>query len=242
MQISGASSQSMSASLLSKANAKIFDELDTNKDGTVSLEEMQAGQASSKNGKTSDAQSVSDRFSSMDTDGDGAVTEQEGLAFLTAALSSDAMGSLLTAQATGQGQQPPAFEDIDSDGDGSITQAEMQNFGTTVMGDSDTTKADEIFSKMDINQDGTVSAEEKSSFDSQMKADGPKGPPPGDAPRGPPPSETASNETTETETTSTASSSNIQALLKELLAALQSVGLTSTADSAESSSTITATA
>jgi Ca2+-binding EF-hand superfamily protein len=242
MQISGASSQSMSASLLSKANAKIFDKLDTNKDGTVSLEEMQAGQPSSKSGSTSDTQSVSDRFTSMDTNGDGSVTEQEGLAFLTASLSSDAMGSLLDSQASAQSSgapQPPSLEDIDSDGDGSISQSEMQNFGTTVMGDSDTTKADEIFSKMDTNQDGTVSAEEKSSFDSQMQANGPMGPPPG-----PPPSETASTESTSsTDSTSSSSSANIQALMKELLAALQSAtGLSSTTDSTSSGSTLTATA
>ncbi|MDC7676086.1 EF-hand domain-containing protein [Asticcacaulis machinosus] len=55
-----------------------FDELDTNQDGTVSLDEMLA---SSESEDSADASMIEELFSHMDADGDGSVTEEEKAAF-----------------------------------------------------------------------------------------------------------------------------------------------------------------
>ncbi|GGZ27178.1 EF-hand domain-containing protein [Asticcacaulis endophyticus] len=55
-----------------------FDELDTNQDGTVSLDEMLA---SSESEDSADTSMIEELFSHMDADGDGSVTEDEKTAF-----------------------------------------------------------------------------------------------------------------------------------------------------------------
>lgn len=55
-----------------------FDELDTNQDGTVSLDEMMAASGTDESEDTS---KIEELFSAMDADGDGSVTESEKSAF-----------------------------------------------------------------------------------------------------------------------------------------------------------------
>lgn len=61
-----------------------FDELDTNQDGSVSLDEMLASSESDETEDTEDTDKtarLTELFSKMDTDGDGSVTESEKSSF-----------------------------------------------------------------------------------------------------------------------------------------------------------------
>ncbi|UDF03923.1 EF-hand domain-containing protein [Asticcacaulis sp. AND118] len=58
-----------------------FDELDTNQDGTVSLDEMLASSESEETEDTEKTSRLTELFSKMDADGDGSVTESEKSAF-----------------------------------------------------------------------------------------------------------------------------------------------------------------
>lgn len=58
-----------------------FDELDTNQDGTVSLDEMLASSESDETEDTEKTARLTELFSKMDADGDGSVTESEKSAF-----------------------------------------------------------------------------------------------------------------------------------------------------------------
>jgi Ca2+-binding EF-hand superfamily protein len=62
----------------SENNAKIFDELDTNKDGKVSLQELMAAA-----GDDSDDSSIQDLLKSIDTDSDGSISNDEFDTFMT---------------------------------------------------------------------------------------------------------------------------------------------------------------
>lgn len=58
-----------------------FDELDTNQDGSVSLDEMLASSESEESEDTDKTARLTELFSKMDTDGDGSVTESEKSTF-----------------------------------------------------------------------------------------------------------------------------------------------------------------
>jgi Ca2+-binding EF-hand superfamily protein len=72
------------------------------------------------------------------------------------------------------------FKKIDSDGDGKITKSEMS---ASQPQDGKGPSVDDIFSKVDTNQDGVIDDSEDQTAFQQMQANGPGGPPPG----GPPP-------------------------------------------------------
>lgn len=148
------------------------------------------------------------RASGGSTGASGTTTENAG--FFQGGMAPDTMAGLLQAQGAGGGFTPPSLSDMDSDGDGSLTQAEFESYGTSVHGDTNTSKADEQFSKMDTDGDGTVTSDEKDTFDAMMKSQGPGGP------RGPGKPEEAA----EASTTQTTSSQDLTALMQELLTAL----------------------
>jgi len=161
--------------------------------------------------------------------------------FFQNSLSSDTMGGLFQAQGgpppgpapgppPGQsasqagGFTPPSLSDIDSDGDGSLTQSEMQAYGTSVRGDTDTTRADELFGKMDTDGDGTVTADEKTTFDSQMAPRAQHGP-------GEPPQSGAAYPTDDN------MSESLAGLMQQLLSALQSYSSASAATASAAATT-----
>ncbi|MBW8882551.1 MAG: EF-hand domain-containing protein [Asticcacaulis sp.] len=144
-------------------------------------------------GQTTDASapSTSDT-SATDTSAGDLVAELQS--FFQGALSPETMGGLLQAQggqvaqqgaSPGGGGEAPSLSDIDSDGNGSISKTEFESFGASKPdGTSSTSKADVMFSKMDTNGDGSVSADEKTAFDKTMQSNRPSGPPPGPPPSG----------------------------------------------------------
>ncbi|OYW79489.1 MAG: hypothetical protein B7Z26_07985 [Asticcacaulis sp. 32-58-5] len=193
MQI-GSSTSAYSSASVSQMHSKLFSRIDADEDGSLSLEELQASSPGKKSGQTDSATSVAERFAVMDSDGDGSVTEDEGLAFFTSSMSSDTMSGMLQAQEAGQqdgsrpsgppptggggGQAPQTFDELDTNQDGTVSLDEMLASSESESS-ADTSMIEELFSHMDADGDGSVTEDEKTAFDETMKANGPpKGPPP----------------------------------------------------------------
>ncbi|GAB3442610.1 EF-hand domain-containing protein [Insolitispirillum peregrinum] len=185
------------------AAASQFTALDTDGDGTLSQEEFSSfgsmmspmtgsallsAQESATSSSESDTESdsESDLISSMDTDGDGVVSESE---FSTAVSSADSEGTLSDSDIAAM------FDALDSDGDGSISSDESDAATSSMAGDmppppppaeeattsedSSSTSTDSTSSSsssgssssgsgsseshdpLDTNEDGVVSAEER---------------------------------------------------------------------------------
>ncbi|ESQ79610.1 EF-hand domain-containing protein [Asticcacaulis sp. YBE204] len=154
-----------------------FDELDTNEDGTVSLDEMMAASGTDESEDTS---KVEELFSAMDSDGDGSVTESEKSSFdeQMRANGPPPGGPGGPQGMGGMGGGAQSFDALDTNQDGTVSLDEM----TAASGadeSGDTSKIEELFTAMDSDGDGSVTESEKSSFDEQMRANGP--PPPGGA-------------------------------------------------------------
>ncbi len=190
---------SMSASAMSQMHAKMFSKIDANSDGGITLEEMTASASEKTKGKggTEDSAKIAERFASMDSNSDGSVSEEEGLSFFQSQMSSQTMGGMLQAQEGGQdrpmgpppggaagggGQKPATFDELDTNQDGSVSLDEMlassKSEESKATEDTDkTARLTELFSKMDADGDGSVTESEKSTFDEQMRAEGPPPPP-----------------------------------------------------------------
>jgi hypothetical protein len=157
-------------------------------------------------------------------------------AFFQTNMSSGTMGGLLQNQGPPPGGQggPSSLSEIDSDGDGSISQTEMEAYEQSVHGNTDTSKADQLFARMDTDGDGSVSADEKTAFDAQMKAHHGHhhhGPPPGvDQASGQTatPVSTADGQAGEA-TTNDDGSANLADLLQQLMTAVQAYQSTGSA-------------
>ncbi|WKL58759.1 EF-hand domain-containing protein [Asticcacaulis sp. ZE23SCel15] len=230
MQI-GSSTSAYSGTALSQMHSKLFSSIDADGDGKMTLEELESSQATSKSGKAQSSTSASssasasaaERFLVMDTDGDGSVTEDEGLAFFTSSMSSETMGGMLQAQEAGQqegtrpsgpppagggGQEPQTFDELDINQDGTVSLDEM--LASSESEDSaDTSMIEELFSHMDADGDGSVTEDEKTAFDEAMKANGP--------PKGPPPQMTEATSATST-TSDTATSDETASKIANLTA------------------------
>lgn len=221
MQIS-----SMSASAMSLMQAKMFSKIDANSDGGLTLEEMTASAPTGKNGQTESADSIKSRFTSMDTNSDGSVTEEESASFFQSQMSSDTMSGMLQAQEASGGRPPmgpppsgvggtggaggqeeTSFDELDTDQDGTVSLAEMQAGLSTDETEStdESARIAELFSAMDADGDGAVTESEKSTFDEEMRANGP--PPPPGMGQGFQTASATSDETDTSDTTSTASAS-----------------------------------
>jgi Ca2+-binding EF-hand superfamily protein len=139
-----------------KAN-KIFQKLDSNGDGSLSAAEVPV---------------PTEIFSQMDQDQDGSISQQENLTAL--------MNLLLKSQAEGLGRgaggknavqgmkdasqiSNEIFQDKDADGDGALTAEEVS-------------MPDDLFSRIDANQDGVIDQDELTADLESHKPDGP--PPP----------------------------------------------------------------
>ena len=110
--------------------AGMFEQLDANGDGALSLEELQ---------------SRPDRFASADADGDGTITRDEMLA---------------RATERAEARIDQFFETFDSDGDGAVTEAEIAEVRDARQADRREEMAERIFDRMDADGDGQISAEE----------------------------------------------------------------------------------
>jgi len=211
--------------------------------------QIQPGQtagASTTATRSTDTSTPTSDTNSTDTTSADLVAELQS--FFRTALSSDTMGGLLQAQGGGHGDrvgpppgggEAPSLSDIDSNGDGSISKTEFESFGasesiktSSASSTSDTSKADEMFSKMDTNGDGSISADEKTAFDKTMQASRPLDPPPGQ-----PPSDEASNGFVAS--SSDTAQKSMAEMMQQLLAALQSYASASSGAGTDPSTTST---
>ncbi|TCL10170.1 Ca2+-binding EF-hand superfamily protein [Shimia isoporae] len=126
-----------------EAHAKSrFMQLDTDGDGAISLEEMKS-KFSAKEGSEGNsdrrAKKLDKMFSKMDTNGDGKLTEDE-------------------MKPRGD-RHAKMFERMDADGDGKISQAEFDAHKAERQAKMADRKA-KMFEKLDTNGDGVISKEE----------------------------------------------------------------------------------
>jgi Ca2+-binding EF-hand superfamily protein len=148
---------SFNAASLSAMRQKMFNQIDSNGDGSIDKSELSAlsGQKASS--------LVDEIFGKMDTDQDSLVSMIEFDAIL--AKLEQRMNS---GDAGMSGMPPPAdkvFDTADANGDGSVTQDEL----TAVLGQ----KGADVFSQVDTDGDGKISRTEDEAFraklDDQMK-------------------------------------------------------------------------
>ena len=127
-------------------------------------------------------------FSKIDTDGDNALSKDELSAFREE-MEAQFASSVTTSQYDSAGvtaSTEDLFSKIDTDSDGSISSTEFSTFQSNMQAQgpggtpppppdsstqsgSDTSSTNGIFSEMDTNQDGTVSASEYAAFFSKME-------------------------------------------------------------------------
>ncbi|WP_095066938.1 EF-hand domain-containing protein [Pseudomonas sp. Irchel 3A18] len=158
------SSYTSSTSLTSGTNSKKFQEellakLDTDGDGSINKEELSSALSSDK--KDGITVSLSEAFSSLDSNDDDSLDADE-LAALTPPPpppATDLAEDLLSS--------------LDTDGDGSINSDELTTGLTNTGSTADSTK---VFDALDTNEDGTVSLEELTA--SLQPQQPPAGPPP----------------------------------------------------------------
>lgn len=188
------SSGSLSSALLQQmqqARLAMFQKADTDESGGLSLEEFKAAGPKDEQGNAiappSGAPSVEDIFASLDSDGDGSLTQSEmdagfgqktGQNNQQSLLSSDMMTHLLSQLSDEETQS--IFSTADQDGDGSLTQEEFDAAVETIVtsaleempaggpppggakggSEEEETSSSQVYDALDTNQDGTVSLEE----------------------------------------------------------------------------------
>lgn len=171
---------SISSSYSSSSIAQqLFSLMDQNSDQSVTKTELEslfdlAGSTSS---------SVDSFVSSVDTDNDAAMSEQEFFSTLAKLLQQMKSDSENNTSAAGAPSPPPKdssemFSSLDTDADGYLTVEEMQAGGVP--------DVEKIFGEVDTDSDGKISEAESNTFDEKMRTNGPQGmasapPPPQDS-------------------------------------------------------------
>lgn len=158
---------SFSTASLSEMREKMFNQIDTSKDGSIDKSEFAAL------AQQNSSSLVDELFSNMDTDQDSLVSMIEFDATLAKLEQQMKKGD--SGMQAMSGMPPPpdkVFDTADADGDDSVTQDEL----TAVLGD----KGADIFSQVDTDGDGKISRTEDETFrakmDEQMKQNVPSDP------------------------------------------------------------------
>jgi len=147
----------MSTSSLTEMRQKMFDQIDTNGDGSLDKSEITALI------EQNTSSMVDNIFAQMDTDGDSAISRIESNAEMSK-LGHEMKGRGPGMQGT-QGPPPPedVFETADTDGDGMVSEDEL----AAVMG-AESTDISRLFSEVDTDGDGLISKTEDEAFRAQM--------------------------------------------------------------------------
>ena len=211
--------------------------LDTDGDGSISASEFEAGAPPPPPGSSSTTTGLDDLFSSIDTNGDGSISSDELTAFLaTDSDDSTSIDQLLAA--------------LDTDGNGSVSESEFEAGATGSSGGVGAVAGggggdgDRIYDSMDLNHDGTVTADELAQFVARGPEDGPtadellaKFDTDGDGSITKTEFETAWNAQTTTTTTSAASqTSSTDSITQTASAAASTDGSSSSSDSTDTTS------
>jgi len=177
---------SISSSYSSSSIAQqLFNLMDQNSDQSVTKTELES--LFDLAGSTSSTSSSIDSFvSSVDTDNDAAMSEQEFFSTLAKLLQQMKSDSENNMSAAGAPSPPPEdssemFSSLDTNGDGYLTVEEMQA--------GDVPDAEKIFGEIDTDSDGKVSQTESDAFDEKMRTNGPQGM--ASAPPPPPPKDSS---------------------------------------------------
>ena len=170
---------SFDPSLIQSFRNQAFNSADSDSSGGLDvsefsslMEEMMAGGAGPVNGAGKSAEAV---FSDIDSDSDGSLSQEEMDAHhqeMMASLSPSAAGSTVSATsmtALLQAQMDELFSSADADGSGGLNEEEFSSFNSSMqeagmppppdgMGEA------EVFSAMDLDGDGEVSAAEMEAY------------------------------------------------------------------------------
>jgi Ca2+-binding EF-hand superfamily protein len=155
-----------------------FDQVDTDKNGSISFEEFETA-ATNLPGPADSAgtSSTADLFKQIDTDGDGAISKDEATAFrskLSAQIQAlmlqlqELNGTVGTTTADAGVASPSAdaiFAKLDADGNGSISKDEFTAaFTNRHHSDGAGDRAAKLFDKIDTNGDGSISKDESQAY------------------------------------------------------------------------------
>ena len=257
---------STSQLLLQQLQQSLFSKIDGDSDGNISKTELESA-VTKAGGTTASADAL---FTSLDSDGSSAVSQDEFSNNFSSALFSDGVGAHLIAHQAKKGTGESAdtsgasavagvphfghhlFSKIDSDGDGSITKTELE---TAVTANGGTTEAaDALYSALDPDGTGSVSASQfganlKSVFESlgpDSSTRSTSGDTAADALKAllppPPPSDASASASTDDSSTSTSSSSTAADALLKLLEEYMASQNASTSSSDQSTSSLAASA
>lgn len=157
-----------------------FETVDANSDGSLSLDEFQAGAP-----KGADSAKTEELFGKIDSNSDGAITQAEDEAFREKAEKADNLlkSFLFSLQSEGtqsasSSEETDIFQQIDSDSSGGISADEFTSaFGDSRLGAGD--RLSELFTAIDSDGDGSASQDEVEAFQSALQQSGQRrGPPP----------------------------------------------------------------
>ncbi|MDD5456295.1 MAG: EF-hand domain-containing protein [Candidatus Margulisbacteria bacterium] len=203
---------------------------DSDGDGKMSKAEMQTAFANMP-AAPGGAPSFDEIFSQTDTDGDGMISQDE---FSTYQKTRKPPGPQDGGGTSISDMQEKIWQSIlsqaDKDGDSAISKSELESALSSTSSSSETaSKADDLFARIDTDQDGKMSEAEFSTF---MEAHKPSG---GEAPPPPPPA--AESGTTDDPLSSGTSLSGLQQKLWEAMLAQTDTDSTSTTSASAVSGT-----
>lgn len=144
---------------------KMFSRFDADGSGGLSLDEFTEAHDNrpAKPGSVEGARSVDEIFSEIDTNGDGELTEEELLAHRQNNPSRGAPGGMMSSEMFASLQQ--MLEGADTDSDGSLNEDEFMDLHGALEanrpdGLTDSRSAEDIFTEIDTDDDGELSAAE----------------------------------------------------------------------------------